>query len=134
MAATAGLTPSQFYELTPREFELYLQGYGDRIDMAMDALAWVCANLMNVHIAKGKRIKASDLRPKKPDASQEAVDDREIEAALSRDVIPDDPKEAARQALRRAAAAQRAREEAAESRVFWDSSEGRRIKGLLGES
>lgn len=73
MAAAVGITPDQFWGLTPHELKLYVQGIGERRDDDMEALAWLQANIMNVWASKGKRVKASDLyrrrRARRPEFS-----------------------------------------------------------------
>lgn len=60
-AAALGITPGDFWDLTPLELRLYSDGVAQRQDREMQILAWMQANLINVHIAKGKRVSASDL-------------------------------------------------------------------------
>lgn len=110
----------------------------------LDAAAWMQANLINVHVPKGKpRMTVEKLRPKKnrsgardrdEAAAIDAVDDSDLpDLAGGRDSTPVDPKEQARQALRRAAARREAKEHAEEAERFWEGPEGRRMKELWGE-
>jgi len=54
MAASVGITPAQFWRLTPRELSVYVQGVGDRHEREMGMLAWLQANIMNMWVEKGK--------------------------------------------------------------------------------
>ena len=73
-AASMGIRPREFWELTPYELALYARGQTDKRHSDMEALAWLQSNLMNVQIAKGKRLSARDLY-RRPDAEVEFSDE-----------------------------------------------------------
>lgn len=52
-----GLLPDQVWAMTPHEFSLYVDGYGQRIEKQMERLAWHAANIMNSipYFGKGRR-------------------------------------------------------------------------------
>ena len=64
LAATYGLTPDQFYRMTLREVELWIQGREDMWSRIMEVLAWMQTNLINIHIAKGRRVTMDDVLPR----------------------------------------------------------------------
>lgn len=64
MAARAGLTPAQSQSMTFRDVEIVLKAQEDNWARIMELMAWMCANLMNVHIGKGRKVKVKDLLPK----------------------------------------------------------------------
>jgi hypothetical protein len=78
-AATVGLTPQEFYAMTFREFELYAEGHSETWARIWETLAWVQANLINVHVGKGKGVKPQQLLPKGlrrkdvPDAAEDVA-------------------------------------------------------------
>jgi len=80
-AAAMGIRPSEFWSLTPYELALYARGQTDKRHADMEALAWVQANLMNVQIAKGKRLSARDLY-RRPDAEIEFSDEAAFKAYM----------------------------------------------------
>lgn len=73
MAGSIGITPDQFWGLTPYELHLYAQGVGEKRDRDMSALAWMQANLINVHIGKGRKVRAEQLYRSR-DAAPEFLD------------------------------------------------------------
>lgn len=89
-----GLRPDEVYEMTMREFEVYSEGYAIRWDRALEVLAWVQANLINVHIPKGKpRITVDGLLPRG------ARSRRGSQTAVDAPATMDEAKERARKAL-----------------------------------
>lgn len=60
------LSPEQLWASTPRELAARLRGYEWREERLRRTLAWMQANLLNVHLPRRKRIKPDDLlkRPK----------------------------------------------------------------------
>lgn len=119
-----------------REFELYLEGYQDRIDSVLDILSWLQANLINIHIPRGKpRVTAEKIRPrnrrKRREQSDEQID-AEIEN-LSRMFSsgPESQKDEARAARERARNRVLRKQEEEDSKRFWGSNQGNRIKKLL---
>lgn len=71
MAGAAGITPAQFWRLTPWELRLYLEGVAQRRDSDMEALAWLQANIMNLW--SKTRVRASQLFRRR-DAAPEFAD------------------------------------------------------------
>lgn len=64
--------------MTYRELELFIEGQEENRKFIRSTLAWVQANLMNIHVPRGKpRIKPEQLLPrsdkKQKDMSDEAV-------------------------------------------------------------
>lgn len=60
-----GLHPDEVYGMTLREFEVYSEGYAARWDRVVEVLAWMQANLINVHVPKGKpRVTVDALLPR----------------------------------------------------------------------
>jgi len=152
VAASVGLRPGEFYDLTWREFELYCEGYQEQIDRQIDLLAWTQANLINVHIPKGKsRVKAEQLRPKRKrpqdgdDSPEGGLDMDEVRSfnegvnakadKSGRDQDgtkpADSPKEQARAAVEDAKARARARQDDQDSSEFWSTQQGRDLQAFI---
>lgn len=132
-AAAYGLKPWEVYDMTYRELELYMEGQEDYRFWVREILAWTQANLMNIHIPRGKpRVKLQDLLPRRRRKAEEDV--KKIDEQIEQEIAPllgagASMKEKMRQAVQRT----RARQQAKEAAEFWSSSEGARIKLLLGE-
>jgi hypothetical protein len=128
VAASVGLTPDQVYGMTFREIELYAQGQRDRDDWLLEVLAWVQANLINIHIPRGKpRVRPDTLLPRSTRRRRADTDDTAIERV--EEGTGSDPK-ARMEALKRRV---RARVEREDQERFWSGAEGRRMLSLLGE-
>lgn len=137
-----GLTPDQFYEMTFREFELYLEGYQDRVDQVLEILSWVQANLINIHIPRGKpRVTPEKIKPRSiarrqrereqsagREVEEETIDTSQLDSALNKAT---DPKERARLARQRAKQKREMAEQMKDADSFWNSSEGKRAKAIL---
>lgn len=131
IAAVTGLTPDQFYSMTFREFECWLEGYERRQEGVMDIAAWVQANLINIHVPRGKqKVKPEDLKKKKPRKMRVGApaekSDAEIEVALEIEQA-ETPKERTKLIARRI----RAREEHQEALRYFASPDGRRLMETL---
>jgi len=128
LAAQVGLTPDQFYDLSYREFECVLEGYQRQVDLWMDLAAWAQANLINVHITKGKKVKAADLRGKRA-AVRNGTDDRSDEEIMAElDIATGgDPRDRMR-ARMKAAAAKAEREE---SQRYMSSPAGQKLRKMV---
>ncbi len=88
-------------------------------------LAWMQANLINIHIPRGKpKVKPDQLLPpaKQP-----------MEAAPVVDLPPLGPNATPAEQVAHMKARVRASMSSREADEFWRSAEGRRIKSLLGE-
>lgn len=68
-----GLTPSEFWALTPWEFSCVVDGATERRHYEQETVARMTANLMNVHIAKGQRITPEQIY-RRPDATPDFAD------------------------------------------------------------
>ncbi len=55
------MDPRDFWEATPREFQLMLDGFKEEEDRAMTKLAWVVANVINIHLKKKDRVSVASL-------------------------------------------------------------------------
>lgn len=64
-AGSVGIKPAEFWDMTLREFSLYVRGYNEKTEREMDMLAWHAATTMNVHVKKGSSVKMHQLRPKR---------------------------------------------------------------------
>lgn len=119
--------------MTSREFELWLEGYRDRLDRWVELLAWTQANLMNIHIPRGKpRMTVEKLLPKgKKKRGRKDVDEDALFAVQQ--ALADDPAEVARERMRAKQNRLRSKQEEDEARQFWNSPEGRRIGDYLRE-
>lgn len=132
-AAAYGLKPWEVYDMTYRELELYMEGQEDYRFWVRELFAWTQANLMNIHIPRGKpRVKIQDLLPKRKKRVEEDVN--KLSDQFEAEMAPllgagASRKERMQQAARRA----REKQEAKESAEFWSSNEGSRIRQLLGE-
>lgn len=132
-AAAYGLKPHEVYDMTYRELELYMEGQEDYRFWVREILAWTQANLMNIHIPRGKpRVKIQDLLPRRKKRHEEDI--QKIEEQLELEMQPimgvgTSTKDRMKQVAQRA----RIKKEAKEAAEFWSSNEGARIKMLLGE-
>lgn len=125
MAATVGLTADQVYGMTVREVEVYIEGRREHDDWMLEVLAWLQANLINVHVPRGKaRVKAEALLPRS--AKRRRSDATDDMAMLDNGSDP-------RARLEAAKARARAKREREEAEHFANSPEGRRMVALLGE-
>jgi hypothetical protein len=121
--------------MTMREFEVWLEGYRSRQDSAIELLAWVQANLINIHIPKGKpRVTPKKLLPKghgrKKPTGDDEPDTEEIERLAAS--IPGQPG-GAKARVAAAKARLKAKREVEEERAFWSSPEGQRIRQMIRE-
>lgn len=118
--------------MTLREVEVWLEGYRARQDSSVELLAWVQANLINVHIPKGKpRVTPKKLLPKGHGKRKMGADDE-----LSQDELDEIMLATAASPRERMAATKaklRAKQELAEIDAFWSSPEGRRIREMMRE-
>ena len=105
----------------------------------MDVLAWMQANLINIHIPRGKpRLTVDKLRPKgvksrrkeEGDEGPTADEIAQLDLAFSE---PMDPKERVKQEAARITQKRKEKEITEDSARFWSSREGRRVKELFGE-
>lgn len=57
VAAEVGLLPDQWWEMTPREFELHVKGFRNRMERELERLAWHAANIINAipYFGKGRK-------------------------------------------------------------------------------
>jgi len=58
-----GLTPEQFWSMTPREFHFVVKGYEFRLARSWDMTAASMSLLANINSAKGKKFKPADFHP-----------------------------------------------------------------------
>ena len=122
-----------------REFELYCQGYDDQIKRASQLLAWTQANLINIHVPKGKsKVKPEQLlpKPKRTDEDGESeIDEDEVkafeDAVSKRDSDITDPKERAKAAVADAKARARAAQDQSDSDTYWRTKAGRDLSDWL---
>lgn len=109
--------------MTFRETELFIEGRRERDDWALEVLAWVQANLINVHVGKGRRVRPDQLLPRSTKRRKQADAELEIDAG-------DDPKDRVEASKRRA----RERAEREDAERFQASPEGRRMVALLDDA
>lgn len=122
-AAATGLTPLDVYAMTSRELEIWFEGWSERRRQEMELLAWVQANLINIHIPKGKAgVKMHQLLPKwaKRLAKGEASDE-----------VDDVPGEGGDPVAAMAKAKDRVRQKRDEG--WWQSGPGVALRRALGE-
>jgi hypothetical protein len=132
IAASTDLRPDQFWEMTERELELWMEGQTLKWERIEDVLSWLQANLINIHIPRGKpKLTVEKIRPKRqrPAATVDDVSDDDIRdsmAAFSEQFIKDPVKqeEARERRLMRAEARR-------ENRRFWRTREGATLEMKL---
>ena len=112
---------------------MWLEGYRERMDHELELLAWMQANLINIHIPRGKpRMTVDKLLPKgrKRRARKDLDEDNlyAVTQALSSDPVADAQKNIARKQQR---IVERKLEE--EESAFWKSAEGKRLANMLSE-
>jgi hypothetical protein len=76
VGASAGLRPWEVYRMTQRELQTFLEGKSEEWDRVWELMAWVCANLINVH--RGKKsapIQPAKLLPKRIKNKQKNVEE-----------------------------------------------------------
>jgi len=99
----------------------------------MEISAWAQANLMNVHIPKGKpRMTVDKLLPR----GKRKRDRKEIDEEALLDVqqaLADNPAEAAKSRLEAKMEKIRASKAENEDAAFWDSVEGHKLREMLEE-
>lgn len=124
--------------MTMREVEIWLEGYRARQDSSVELLAWVQANLINVHIPKGKpRVTPKKLLPKghgRRKTGADEIDDEELERI--QDAVPiagGKTRDGVKARMEAKRAKLRAKQELAEMDAFWSSAEGRRIREMMRE-
>lgn len=120
--------------MTYRELELFIEGQEENRKFIRSTLAWVQANLMNIHVPRGKpRIKPQQLLPKS-DKKQKNVSDEiaiaqfQAETAILRGANLN-PKDRMEQAKQRALA----KREKEEWEAFINSKDGMRYLELREE-
>jgi hypothetical protein len=117
-AASVGLRPADVLEMTPREVELWFEGAGDARRRDMRMMAMFVAPMINIHIAKGKKLTPADLLPRGLDKEDPVDPDAppafefDMEAESFQDV-----KKQMRQARR-----------ARKDKTFWESPQGRKLR------
>lgn len=128
LAASAGLGFAEFEDMTERQLEVFLEGREEFWARVRAHMAWIGAHLINVHIAKGRKVKPDDLLPK---------DDlkRAAEAKRRHQKVEDDDDDLSQKPTsgREFFARLREREERAEGKRFWDSKEGAVLDALLSD-
>ena len=99
----------------------------------MELLAWTQANLMNIHIPKGKpRMTVDKLLPR----GKRKRDRKEIDEEALLDVqqaLSDNPAEAAKNRLEAKMHKIRTSQMEEEDAAFWSSVEGRKLREMLEE-
>ena len=58
---TLQMSPRDFWEATPREFEHMCDGFRAAEDRDMTKLAWLTANVINIHLKRKDRVTVSQL-------------------------------------------------------------------------
>ena len=141
IAAAHGLRPDQYRAMSERDFELYCQGYAKRIYQARELLAEVQANLINIHIPRGKgKVKPEDIfrRPKdefelrlEEEQYAQQLIEMELEIEVQRQ---DDETDAEFIARHNAAREAKEREMDLEAREaqWWSSPLGKAMEKILG--
>jgi hypothetical protein len=138
--------------MSEREFELWALGFADRQQGTLEMLAWMQANLMNVHIPRGRsRIRPEHLLPKKGRQAkpERATADEDREALKTAEAVmgkvwggaqgsqagkQKTPKEVFREMLeqkRAAKAAEEARIGQERDRAFWAAQRERRVMATV---
>lgn len=126
LAAASGLKPAEFYDLSEREFEIWLEGRAELQDKVMQICAWVQTNLLNIQIPKGKpRITVDKLLPRRARKPVQSAEELDLAVELLT--------ASSGQAQRLRAKQARRKEEAAEARRFWASPEGRKMARRMRE-
>jgi hypothetical protein len=70
---TIGLSPQEFWSLTPWEFECAVHGATERRHYEQETVAKMTANLMNVQLSRADRVSPDDIY-RRPDAPPEFTD------------------------------------------------------------
>lgn len=123
LAAATGLKPAEYFDLTEREFEVWLEGCAEAQDKDMQKWAWVQANLINVQIPRGKpRLTVDKLLPKRARKTAAGESTEQVEATV--ELLYAKPSE--RRKMR--AAAMKAKQDAEDARRYWASAEGVRLR------
>jgi hypothetical protein len=129
-AASTDLRPDELWSMTEREIELWFEGQSEKWERTQDILAWVQANLINVHVPRGKpKLTVEKVRGKR---STHVVDTR------TDDEIKDQIDEMAESYMRDPEARERARDRRLARRAqreeearFWQTPEGDRLAEQL---
>lgn len=122
--------------MTYREVELFIEGQDEARQWQLEALAWMSANLMNIHIPRGKpKVRADQLLPKRRSKSKAGdVEDREaadrMEVALG--ALSETPIDA-RGRVEAAKVRARQKREAEEWAEFNRTSGGKRIAEIFAD-
>lgn len=128
-AFALGLSPDQVFSMTFRELELCAEGFALRRRWDHETLAWVQANLINIHVPRGKaRVRAEDLAPRRA----EEIDDGSVEGSVEEMTRAVDgrvisPKERHERNVRRIVE----RRDREDRDAFWGSLEGKRAEDVL---
>lgn len=121
--------------MTYREIELFIEGQDEARTWFLESLAWMQANLINVHVPRGKpRVRADQLLPKR--RKKKANDDEATRTELAEKLAPlsaATTSEGPRARLEAVKARARATQEAREWNEFRNSAEGKRIAALLDD-
>lgn len=132
-AAQFGLKPSEVYEMTYRELELFVEGQTEARTWFLETMAWVQANLINVHVPRGKpRVTAEQLLPRKRRKTKEEDLDS-VKQSLDDEFAPlDGATQSAKDRLDTVKAKARASADKKDYEAFMASKEGRRLAEILG--
>lgn len=115
--------------MTERELELWFEGQADFWDRVVDLMAWAQANLINIHVPRGKgKMSIEKLRPKRATKPrQKTEEERQEEMEIAAEVLIDNPRDLRSARERRRLAAQ----ERADAVRYWQSDEGRRLSETI---
>ena len=128
--------------MNDREFELYCAGYQKRIYMVREILSEMQANLINIHIPKGKgKVKPDDIFKRPMDSVEQQIEEEqylkqleemELEVDLKKEDGETDAEYLKRYAKEREKR-ERERDRADQERWWWSSPLGQTISKLLGD-
>lgn len=112
--------------MTYREIELWIEGQNEARTWLLEALAWTQANLINIHIPRGKpKTRPDQLLPKR---RRRSSDDETVKQQLDEELSPlQDPKARLEEMKRRA----RERMRDKEFEDWKKSKEAAKILGIL---
>jgi hypothetical protein len=120
--------------MTYRELELFIEGQEENRKFIRSTLAWVQANLMNIHVPRGKpRIKPEQLLPRS-DKNKKSASDEQIARQLEMETAiiggaSKDPRARMEQAKLRA----KAKQEKEDWENFISTERGKRYLTILEE-
>lgn len=60
-AASVGVKPDEFWEMTLREFDCVMQGQAKRVRINLEMMAWHAANIMNCWTKAGSKVSVRKL-------------------------------------------------------------------------